>query len=135
MKKAISYGTRYKIESMDDLNKFHIPEKELADVSPVIAERIHKGPIYMQLVGSEHNYNWIKENLKSVEIDLEIGLEKLKECFDKGEINQEFYDEKFQAFTQLSNKAIGDLEYKIAEYDYYFETYGNYDIIKFSQEY
>lgn len=134
MKTTLSPNTIYKIKKVEDLDKFFINEFVLYDAKETLGKYFeeNKEPLTMKLVGTEHNYNWQKENYEKILPQKKMAEELLAKQLDSGEISQEEHEQKISRVIVIFDQSEKDIRSNIEAYEEYYKEYGTYDIIQFS---
>ena len=134
MKTTLSPNTIYKIKKVEDLDKFFINEFVLYDSKETLVKYFeeNKEPLTMKLVGTEHNYNWQKENYEKILPQKKMAEELLAKQLDSGEISQEEHEQKISRVIVIFDQSEKDIRSNIEAYEEYYKEYGTYDIIQFS---
>ena len=129
----LRFSTEYKLHSVDDLDQYDIKEKIKQDSKKTLKEQFDNGvtEVTMRLYGSEYNYLWLKENLKTIDLD----IRKAKMILDKdkksGKLTEDDYTKKLNSILEGKKFAKSEIMKTLSEYEDYYKQYKTYGIILF----
>lgn len=122
----LEYNKKYLINNVNDLDKFKFKES----VKKYIIENLKEyNTIYISLVGSEHNYNLLRETLENYEGE----CEKQKKYIENMYINKKItLDDKLyrldylKKMNEITRKSLSET---ISEYKCWHNNHDDYDVI------
>lgn len=130
----LKYGKKYKLKDPKHLYRYKIDDKVRSDAISTLSKKKIEFPdaeFHFALIGSEHNYKWLKEQYKLIPSEQERALSFLKQLLEIKDITQEEYDTKYQSLNNTYEHSDISIKNSIKEYEEYYKEYGTYDIIMF----
>jgi hypothetical protein len=124
-----------KVTSIKLMQNYKINEKVINDARKLLKEaKKENKDLYMALVGTKENYEWLKSELEKIKTAYKTNVEKLNKKFEEGTMSTDEYDVRARECYAVYGSSRGDIADNIAVYDEYYKLYGDYNLIIFTMK-
>lgn len=122
----LEYNKKYLINDIHDLDKFKFKES----IKKYIIENLKEyNTIYISLVGSEHNYNLLREILENYEDECEKQKKYIENMYINKKItldNKLYRLDYLKKMNEITRKSLSET---ISEYECWHNNHDDYDVI------